>query len=47
MRIHLTTTKFNKEKREVLHLGRNTPRHQGMLGAPSWRVACQEKTWGF
>lgn len=31
--------KDNKEKCKALHLGRKIPRHQHMLGVPSWKGA--------
>ncbi|KAK4829689.1 hypothetical protein QYF61_006064 [Mycteria americana] len=38
--------KFNKEKYEVLHLGRNNPMHQYMLGATQLESSFAEKDWG-
>ncbi|KAK4807071.1 hypothetical protein QYF61_018412 [Mycteria americana] len=35
--------KFNKEKCQVLHLGRNNPRHQYMLGAAQLKSSFAEK----
>jgi len=34
--------KFNKQKRKVLHVGKNNPRHQDMLVALSWKQLCRE-----
>ena len=38
--------KFNMEKCKVLQLGTNNPMHQYLLGAPSWKAACQKRIWG-
>jgi len=36
---------FNKEKCKALHLGKNSPMHQFMPGAPSWKAAWQNRAW--
>jgi len=36
--------KFSKENCGVLHLARNSPKHQYMLGPPSWKAALQKRT---
>ncbi|KAK4822918.1 hypothetical protein QYF61_023418 [Mycteria americana] len=38
---------FNKEKCQVLHLERNNPRHQYMLGATQLGSSFAEKDLGF
>ena len=38
--------KFNKGKCKVLHLGRNNPMHQCMLGATQLESSCKEKDLG-
>ena len=38
--------KFNKEKCKVLHLGRNNPTHQYMLGATQLESSLAEKDLG-
>jgi len=38
--------KFNKEKRKVLHQGRNNPMHQRVLGGHQLEAAQQEWAWG-
>ncbi|GAB0190318.1 mitochondrial enolase superfamily member 1 [Grus japonensis] len=40
-------TEFNKGKCKVLHLGRNNPRHQYMLGATQLEISFAEKDLGF
>lgn len=38
--------KFNKEKCRVLHLRRNSYRHQDMLGTANWKADLRKRTWG-
>ena len=38
---------FNQEKCKVLHLGRNNPMHQYMLGATQLESRLAEKRLGF
>ena len=38
--------KFIKGNCKVLHLGRNNPMHQYVLGPTSWKAVWQRRPWG-
>ena len=35
----------DKQKCKVLHLGKNNPMHQHMLGMVTWKAPWQKRTW--